>query len=201
VEGSLRAGLGDDLQQPGGMGGFLRDDEAPHDAVRPVCADDDLGAELTLVGFEQHFGTLNRDAFHCRVLLDQETPLTRLARQPGVELVPADGAKCDRVLFPGAHAEALPVVIEMRPVHVAVRHFPAVQPQPLQDHFRIRQQPAAAQLVARVARFFQDERAPDQLGRELCQVQRSGDPGRACAHNDDVVAAVGGHIYYGDKAA
>ena len=166
VEGFLRPRLGDDLQQAGGMGGFVRDDEAPDDAVRPVCADHHRGAVLALIGFEQHFGPADGNAFNRRILLDEETGFTRLARQPGIELVPADGAEGVRALFLAAHAQAPAVVIEMRPVHVAVRDFRAVQPQRLQDHFRIRYQAAAAQFGARVARFFQDERTWDQIRRE-----------------------------------
>jgi hypothetical protein len=43
--------------------------------------------------------------------------------------MPADGAEGERTFFLAAHAKAASVIIEMRPVHVAMRHFPDVQPQ------------------------------------------------------------------------
>jgi hypothetical protein len=62
-----------------------------------------------------------------------------------------------------------------------------IQSQSAQDHLGIRQEAAAAQLGARVARLFQDQRARHEVRRNLSQVERGGESGRACARNDDIV--------------
>ncbi len=141
---------------------------------------------ITLIGFDQHLRSADREAFYGGIFLNEESALTRLAGQPGIEFMPADGAEGERAPLLPAHAEAPAVVIEMRPVHVDMRHFPAVQSQGLQDVFSIRQQAAAAQFRARVAGLLQDQGAPHQLRCDLCQVQRRGNSGRACADDDDV---------------
>ena len=93
--------------------------------------------------------------------------------------MPADGAEGICSLLFRAHAHAFAIEIEMRPVHIHMRHFAIVQPQPVQDHLGIRQQAASAQFRTRVAGFFQDQGARHQFRRHLRQVESSGDPGWA----------------------
>ncbi len=118
---------------------FVGDDQPADDALGPVRADDDRGAVLALIGFQNSTSDpLTETALDGRILLDEETALARLAGQPGIELVPADGAEGKCARFFCAHAHAFAVVIEMRPVHIEMRHFTAVQSQGMQDHFGIR---------------------------------------------------------------
>ena len=77
-----------------------------------------------------------------------------------------------------------------------MRDFADVQSQLTQHHFSIRQDSAAAQLVARVLRFFQYQGVWDQLRGDLCQVEGGGDPGRAGADNNYGVLVGFGHSYY-----
>jgi len=127
------------------------------------------------------------------MLLDLETTLARLISQPRIEFIATDGAEGEAAFFFCAHPKAFAAVIEMRPIHVIMRHFPAVQSQGIQHPFSIRKQPASTQFRARMVGFFQEKRTTDHLRRDLGQVQRGGNSGRTCAYNDQVKTGWAGH--------
>ena len=122
-----------------------------------------------------------------------ETALARFVSQPGIELIPADGAKCKAALFFGAHPKTLATEIKMRPIHVVMRHILAVQPEGIQDNLCIRQQPTSAQFRARVVCFFQDECPMHHFRRDLRQVECGGNSRRTCTYNDQVESGWVGH--------
>ncbi len=200
MEGFLRFRLGDNLQQAGNVQVLLRDDSPPDNAVGTIRANHDRGVVLALVGNDHHPGLSGSDALNGGIFMDGETAFTRFGGQPGVEFMPADSAESKLAILLAAHLHTLSIEIEMCPIHVHVRDFSDIQAKLTQHHFGIRQNTAAAQLGARVVRFFEDQRAGDKLWSQFCQVERSGDPCRAGTHNDDlvqkhVVVISGGHRF------
>jgi hypothetical protein len=138
MEGLLWSWFGDDLQQARNVQVLLWDDGPPYDAIGSIRTDHHIGMVLTLTGCDHHPGPGDSNALHDDIFLNEEAAFTRFGGQPGVELMPADGAESKLAIFIAAHHHTPASEVKVCPVHIHVRNFGDIQAQLTQYHFGIR---------------------------------------------------------------
>src|SRR5574342_72132 len=88
-----RQGGGEYLQHPRSMHGSVGKYASPRDAVRTVCANDNLRTEITLIRLDYDMILIGNDVLNHHSLSNLYSPGLCLFRQPVVKLVATDDAQ------------------------------------------------------------------------------------------------------------
>lgn len=172
------------FQRAGGMDRGVRQDAAAGDAIGSVSANDDRGLEDARIGIDNHGIRTRFHSAGLHTFANLDAREVCLRGQPGIEFVAPDDA--EGVCAARGYDEALAREIEVRFGRVDVGDFRDIQSKALKENFGIACQPAGAELVTRVAGLLEDKDARRQLGRQLREMERSGEASRSAAEDEDV---------------
>ena len=111
--------------------------------------------KYSLIGFDNCSIFLRKNIFYSYPFSDLYSSALCFFRQPVIELIAADDAQ--RVPLRDADVQSLRFKIKMDALHIHVRHFADIEPEPLEDDLCVEHKTACAKFGARVTRFFQDQ--------------------------------------------